>query len=124
MPSVSRTCRTSAGDHLSDGTDTRPLTEEANQALEVQLSGDGEIAFVVTTKGQILRVNIVSKDDPVREGEVIHAYGIGFGPVAIEVPTGAPSPTTPLPELSSPDFCRFDLGETQDAQVTFAGISY
>jgi hypothetical protein len=54
---------------------------------------------------------------PVRTGEIIHVYAIGFGPVSPELPYGFPAPSAePLARITQPLTCS-------NAEILYAGLA-
>jgi uncharacterized protein (TIGR03437 family) len=47
----------------------------------------------------------VTPERPASPGEIVHLYGIGFGPVSPPVAEGTPAPIAPLSRISAPIFC-------------------
>jgi len=66
---------------------------------------------------------LVTRGDPALEGEYVHLYATGFGPVFPPVETGAPGPVLPPAALASPLNCTW-IGDTaQPVDVAFAGLA-
>jgi uncharacterized protein (TIGR03437 family) len=63
---------------------------------------------------------LVTRSDPVRPGEVVHAYAVGLGPVTPEMPTGWPTPTDQLFRLVDAFDCR---GGNEALEILFAGLA-
>ncbi|MBI3282109.1 MAG: hypothetical protein HYZ57_19995, partial [Acidobacteria bacterium] len=50
--------------------------------------------------------SLVTMDNPARAGEVIHIYGIGFGPVVPQPPSGSAAPIEPLSFVTDSMACE------------------
>jgi uncharacterized protein (TIGR03437 family) len=64
----------------------------------------------------------VTWDRPARPGEIVHVWGIGFGPVDRVMRTGEPGPASPPARLLSPIMCR-EPQSGRDIEVLFAGLA-
>jgi uncharacterized protein (TIGR03437 family) len=64
--------------------------------------------------------SLVTRNDPARPEEVVHAYAVGLGPVAPRMTTGVPTPTDRLFRLVDDFDCR---AGTQPLEVLFAGLA-
>jgi uncharacterized protein (TIGR03437 family) len=72
---------------------------------------------------------LVDRNDPARPGEIIHIYGVGWGPVDGTVTSGQPTPTDRLYRITAP--CQWDasdqvLGQTfaeYPFEALFAGLA-
>lgn len=51
----------------------------------------------------------VTLDNRAHQGEIVHFYGTGFGPVRPPVPTGAPAPANPPAALATPLSCNMPV---------------
>jgi uncharacterized protein (TIGR03437 family) len=51
----------------------------------------------------------VTLDNRAHEGEIVHFYGTGFGPVQPPVPTGVPAPGNPPAALATPLSCNMPI---------------
>lgn len=66
----------------------------------------------------------VTSENPARPGEVIHAYGIGFGPVVPQPETGNAAGSNPLSVSAEPVVCQINQNsESRSADVLFAGLA-
>jgi uncharacterized protein (TIGR03437 family) len=67
----------------------------------------------------------VTVDKPAHPGEIIHAYGSGFGPVAPEPPLGQPASANPLSRITTPLACGLedDNSTLLPASIRFAGLA-
>ena len=67
---------------------------------------------------------LITSDRPARAGEVIHAYGSGFGPVTEPPRTGEPASASPLSVLVDKIQCELGMGaDNVPLQVLFAGLA-
>jgi uncharacterized protein (TIGR03437 family) len=67
---------------------------------------------------------LITTDRPARAGEVIHAYGSGFGPVTTPPRTGEPASASPLSVLVDKIQCELGMGaDNVPLQVLFAGLA-
>jgi uncharacterized protein (TIGR03437 family) len=81
-------------------------------------------AVETTITERIPRAGALARQDwtqtyvgPVKTGEVIHVYAIGFGPVLPEVPDGAAAPSQePLAHITNPFTCS-------NAEILYAGLA-
>jgi uncharacterized protein (TIGR03437 family) len=80
----------------------------------------GNTQFVILSAHQDWS-SLVSANSPAVPGEVLHSYGVGFGPTAPVVPYGGAAPSEePLARLTSPLTCK-DLAAP--VEVFFAGAA-
>ncbi len=63
--------------------------------------------------------------NPAHPGEIIHAYGFGFGPVAPEPPLGKPASANPLSRITTPIACGLagDNSSFVSGAITFDGLA-
>lgn len=66
---------------------------------------------------------LVRRGDPAVEGEYLHLYGTGLGPVSPAVSTGVAGPASPPPAVSTPLSCGWIGDSRQPAEVAFAGLA-
>jgi uncharacterized protein (TIGR03437 family) len=68
---------------------------------------------------------LVTLDNPAHPGEIIHAYGSGFGPVAPEPAFGQPASANPLSRITTPLACGLagDNSTLVLADIRFAGLA-
>jgi len=66
---------------------------------------------------------LVRPADPAVEGELVHLYATGLGPVTPAVPTGAASPTLPPAALADSMRCGWMGDGDIQAEVLFAGLA-
>jgi uncharacterized protein (TIGR03437 family) len=67
---------------------------------------------------------LITTGRPARAGEIIHAYGSGFGPVTTPPRTGEPASASPLSLLVDKIQCELEMGaEPVPLQVLFAGLA-
>ncbi len=60
---------------------------------------------------------------PATRGEIVHLYGIGFGPVDQAVDPTGPAPSSPPARVLNPPRCQSALSETVQVPVRFAGLA-
>jgi uncharacterized protein (TIGR03437 family) len=66
----------------------------------------------------------ISPERPARPGEIIHAYGSGFGPVLPQPELGEAAKSNPLSSTTSPVVCAVSQrSDSYPAQVLFAGLA-
>jgi uncharacterized protein (TIGR03437 family) len=70
---------------------------------------------------------VVTENQPAHPGEIVHLYGIGFGPVSPAIATGVPAPVSPLSTTVNPMICsvqdRNHPQESAPAKVMYAGLA-
>lgn len=68
---------------------------------------------------------LVTAESPARPGEVIHAYGRGFGPVMPQPDIGALASASPLAVTREPVVCvlGLDAASARPVEVLFAGLA-
>lgn len=67
--------------------------------------------------------SLVTGEKPAVPGEVLHIYLTGCGPVTIPVPTGVPTPLSPLSWVSTPVSVVGTPGNHPPLQVSFFGLA-
>jgi len=67
----------------------------------------------------------ITVDNPAHPGEIIHAYGSGFGPVAPEPPIGQRASANPVSRTTTPLACGLvgDNSTLVPADIRFAGLA-
>jgi uncharacterized protein (TIGR03437 family) len=66
----------------------------------------------------------ITPANPAHPGEIIHAYGNGFGPVAPEPPLGQPASANPLSRTTTPIVCGLgDSSSFVSGEMTFSGLA-
>jgi uncharacterized protein (TIGR03437 family) len=69
---------------------------------------------------------LVTPSNPARPNEILHLYGLSFGPVASHPPTGMPAPTSPLASTVNPISCwawAVDNTTQLNVPVLFSGLA-
>ncbi|MEO6038414.1 MAG: hypothetical protein ABIQ93_08375 [Saprospiraceae bacterium] len=61
--------------------------------------------------------------DPAAQGEYVHLYGTGLGPVSPAVESGVVGPVSPLSTLMMPLPCVWNVDTVQQTEVAFAGLA-
>jgi uncharacterized protein (TIGR03437 family) len=89
---------------------------------------DRRAPYFMSDDGQLVAVHsdfssLVTRDRPARAGEILHFYGVGFGPVDPPVPTGLPAPSAPLARLRDTFECYSGPQRGSQLDVSFAGLA-
>ena len=65
----------------------------------------------------------ITPDNPAHPGEIIHAYGSGFGPVAPQPPPGQPASANPLSIATTQFICGLTGNSFTQGDTLFAGLA-
>jgi uncharacterized protein (TIGR03437 family) len=70
---------------------------------------------------------VVTGNQPAHPGEIVHIYGVGFGPVSPAIATGVPAPVSPLSSTVAPLSCQVQNRDHPQAPapatVMYAGLA-
>jgi uncharacterized protein (TIGR03437 family) len=69
--------------------------------------------------------SVISGASPARPGEIVHLYGIGFGPVDLRQTTGQPAPASPPARVTTHFTCAAPGRDNRpvDLPILFAGLA-
>jgi uncharacterized protein (TIGR03437 family) len=71
--------------------------------------------------------SVVTQEQPAHPGEIVHLYGVAFGPVTPAVATGVPAPVSPLSTTVAPMTCQVQSRDHPQAPipatVMYAGLA-